>query len=788
MTDIKKKLNQPKNGRLNIAFFVDWLEREYQVMIMQGLIDSARRRDVNLYCLEGGGIAGEKGEYDRNYMYQLVKGQNMDGLIILGGSVFRDTSAEQREEFCRQFQPLPIISIGAVVEGCTSVIIDNSTGLRDALAHLIQVHQYQKIAFIGGPKLNQDAIDRFRIFKQVLAEYNVPCDVNLVVEGDFCPMAGVEAVRTLLDQRHVTFDVIVAANDEMALGALGELQARGLNVPDQIAIIGFDDMKSCAYSNPPLTTINDSLYEHGTKAIDLMLDLIAHRPVPAKLYIPSRLILRQSCGCMSQTTLQCTSGAVAISNDRTGTAILKNQTQIIANIVEKSRPLFRYWAEIDLHQTVATLVDTFQRQLQGEKKEPFVKAFNQIIDESQRSGKELFFWQDCLSILRREILPYISSQDLLQSEDLFHQIRLMISEKAINQEKINNFDTLNRHQTLATLTELLLSAFSVSQVMTILTEYLPRLSIDAGYISEYSVSKLKCRIMMAYNRQGTVQFAQKGVFSDSLIPEVIANDGQPHILLMMMVYFSKKKFNVLAMEFQQQITDIYASLRRIITSSLAGVMLMERLHRQEKHLISQQEHLKNLKEMHKAMNGFIQTILAMMEVRDSYTAGHQSRVADLACAIANEMNFSREALEGLRMAGIIHDLGKIAVPFEILNKPGRLKPTEFALIKEHPIVANEILKNIDFPWPIAQIIVQHHERLNGSGYPAGLHSEAILPEAKILAVADVIEAMASYRPYRPALGIDKALDEITTNRGILYDSEVVDTCLKLFNSKGYQLN
>ena len=172
-------------------------------------------------------------------------------------------------------------------------------------------------------------------------------------------------------------------------------------------------------------------------------------------------------------------------------------------------------------------------------------------------------------------------------------------------------------------------------------------------------------------------------------------------------------------------------------------------------------------------------------MRDPYTAGHQRRVTQLAHAIANEMGLPEERIEGIRMAGLIHDLGKINVPAEILSKPGTLTELEYGLIQMHPQIGHDVLKTIDFPWPVAQTVLQHHERMNGSGYPQGLSGEDVLLEARILGVADVVEAMASHRPYRPPRGIDKALQEISQNRGILYDPEVVDICLKLFIEKGF---
>jgi len=187
---------------------------------------------------------------------------------------------------------------------------------------------------------------------------------------------------------------------------------------------------------------------------------------------------------------------------------------------------------------------------------------------------------------------------------------------------------------------------------------------------------------------------------------------------------------------------------------------------------------------------FMQTVevaTTLSEMRDPYTAGHERRVAEIAVAIGGQLGFDARRQQGLRIAGYLHDVGKIMIPSEILSKPGRLSAAEFALVKGHPQASFDILKNVECAWPVAQVALQHHERVDGSGYPQGLIGEAILFEARILAVADVVEAMGSHRPYRPSLGIDKALAELERGRGSAYDPVVVDACLKLFRENGYQL-
>ena len=192
--------------------------------------------------------------------------------------------------------------------------------------------------------------------------------------------------------------------------------------------------------------------------------------------------------------------------------------------------------------------------------------------------------------------------------------------------------------------------------------------------------------------------------------------------------------------------------------------------------------------LQQALAGAIQAMGLTIEMRDPYTAGHQRRVSRLSCAIAADMALPQEQIEGIRMAGDIHDLGKIYVPAEILSKPGQLTAIEFSIIRTHAQVGYDILKSIEFPWPLAKIILQHHERMDGSGYPNGLKDDEILLEARIISVADVVEAMSSHRPYRPSHGIDKALEEITRNSGRLYDPAVVETCLRLFRQKGFSFD
>jgi PAS domain S-box-containing protein len=203
---------------------------------------------------------------------------------------------------------------------------------------------------------------------------------------------------------------------------------------------------------------------------------------------------------------------------------------------------------------------------------------------------------------------------------------------------------------------------------------------------------------------------------------------------------------------------------------------------------AEEELRQTVEKLRKSFANTINIIALTMETRDPYTAGHQTRVSSLARSIGQEMNLSKDGVDNIRMAGSIHDIGKMSIPTEILTKPSGLMDVEMALIRVHPQSGYDIIQKAELPYPIAEIVLQHHERLDGSGYPRGLKGEEILREAKIIAVADVVEAIASHRPYRPAFGIGMALEEIEKNRGILYDGEAVNACAQLFRDNRFQFS
>ncbi|MFN2353080.1 MAG: HD-GYP domain-containing protein [Desulfopila sp.] len=242
------------------------------------------------------------------------------------------------------------------------------------------------------------------------------------------------------------------------------------------------------------------------------------------------------------------------------------------------------------------------------------------------------------------------------------------------------------------------------------------------------------------------------------------------------------------MEAEDTLKKHHDLLESIVAERTAELTALNRrlLQEIEERKLAQEELSRSHLQLQRGLDEIVNAMSLTLEERDPYTAGHQRRTTELALAIAAELQLCAHEKKGLQMAGLIHDMGKISVPGEILSKPGILNEAELQLIKRHPRVAYDILQQIDFPWSVDQIVLQHHEKIDGSGYPQGLAGDEILMEARILCVADVVETMETHRPYRASLGREAALEEISSNKGIFYDAVVVDACLKLFNENGFQ--
>jgi putative nucleotidyltransferase with HDIG domain len=785
--------------RKTIGMLIDWIDNQYQFDLLYGIAEFAEEKDINLLFFEGG-VIDDKNQI-LNKVYDLAGQNNVDGLIILSASIGRYSSREFLTQFCKKYSPLPTVIVGLQIPGLPSLSVDNN-GIRELIRHLILAHGYRRFAFIKGAESSLDTIERFDAFLKTLAEYNIPMDPGRIIQGDYTYNSGVEAIRELIDRRKMDFDVVVACNDDMALGALNELAARGIKTPGEAAVVGFDNIDSGGYSSPPLTTIGYSIYELGRRAAEVLLDLLAHKEVPMFEVVPTKMVIRESCGCHSRLIENITPCRLAGPNTLPGVdtgikasplAFLTfNQEMITSGICAEVQHLFADTQRINPSKIVAQLCNALYQELIEEKNGIFDKAWNEILDFGLRIYKDISVWQMFISLFRRHLLPYFANREiLLVMEDILHQARISVDLKALELEMREHQTTIQIKNSLNSLTEKLLFASDEQNSMNDLAYTLSGLGIRSCYLVLFEEKRgQKSRLVLAYDEFGRKDKNSKVTFpSHIFLPGHILPKERRFTMLVGALNFTVPQLGFVVFEMGPREGKIYLELRRIVSSTLQVNLFLKKIQEQADRLRAQKENLvNNLAESRKVMSGFINAIALTVETRDPYTAGHQQRVADLASAIAVEMRLSPEQVEGVRMAAIIHDLGKIYIPAEILNKPSRLNELEFTFIKLHSEVGYNILKDIDFPWPIAQIILQHHEKLDGSGYPYGLKAQDINLEARILAVADVVEAMMSHRPYRAALDLDEALGEIEAKQGLFYDPIVVGECIELFRHKGFRFN
>jgi HD-GYP domain-containing protein (c-di-GMP phosphodiesterase class II)/DNA-binding LacI/PurR family transcriptional regulator len=791
--NIDRILEPSHHARPTIGMLVDWIEDPYQFNILQGVMGYIEECDINFVCFEGGAIQTPIDyEARRNVVFELPNPDNVDGLVILSPTIGHFVDYESITAFCKKFSPLPIVSIALEIANIHSVITDNFGGMRDLVTHLIETHRFRRFSFIKGPESNQDATERYKAFQETLLHYNIQPDPTLIVQGTFVTDSGKAAIKQLLDERHAAFDVVVACNDDMALGAIHELNSRGFKVPEDIAVTGFDNLDFSVHSSPPITTVNHSLYAQGWQAAETLVNLIANKVVSRQIIVPAKLVVRKSCGCFSHASLPV---GVEPVKDLTLTFpenFMRDKNQICQTVFEKTHFYFNIKKEMDFRQTLEGFCGLFTDGFDRQTKVRFLQELQKTLEHPDWSSKDILTWQLVIAEIRQSLLPYLTSPDLLSGiEELWHEAQTIIGEKALIQEKLGYHQSLKANRTLQELRQKLLVTLDQDQLLNLLSQTMPVLGIQSGYIMMFdNPEHQKLKLILAYNENGRIDFDEEAVFPVGALTlrEFLAGSGRYHLLIEALS-FSIPLSGLVIYEMSSMNWKNCGELRRVICSTLQSAALFKQIQDQASSLRTQKANIsQNLAKLRVVMSGFIKAMDQTVETRDPYTAGHQQRVADLATAIATEMKLPQDMIEGIRVAGIVHDLGKINIPAEILNKPGRLKEIEFNLIKCHPVVAFDILKNIDFPWPIARIVLQHHERLDGSGYPEGLREPDIMTEAKILCVADVVEAMASHRPYRPSLGVGVALEEITKNRGCLYDTRVVDACLQLFHSKGYDFN
>ena len=573
-----KSLFKDGKKRPTIGFIIDWVGGRYQSQVWLGAVAAATERDANLIIFSGRSLRAPQGYLSQsNSLYDVISNENLDGLVILSGTISNYMPPDEFSLFFNHFHPLPMVSISIEMEGVPSVLIDNRAGIRAIMSHFIEIHGYRRIAFICGPEVNDEASQRFAVYQEELAHHNIPFDPMLVAPGDFSEDAGIRAVDILLDERRVNPDVIVAVDDDTALGVLKALQARGLSVPDDIALSGFDDINEARFSSPPLTTVLQPFYAQSHLAVSILLDQLEGKPVQQKTLLPMEIVVRQSCGCMAETVRLAGTSAGQTEDG------LKNKTPIefVIGEVQKAieRNCFRQSGRKNASEFATMLVNSFVLDLNNRDTNNFIKTLGQILQAAVVHHDDIGKWQNVISAMRNVLMIQWREQaENRRAEELWGQARVFIGEAMERLQAYQLLQFRNHSLVESEVNRSVLATLEFEELKSIMAELLPTLGVISSYIvlskaERYNPSSL----LLAFNETGVLTDEIPVVYNPlmNIIPEQFLPRSRRYTLVMEALYFQSETLGFALFEMNpQQDGILYSELRQQISSALKGALLL----------------------------------------------------------------------------------------------------------------------------------------------------------------------------------------------------------------------
>ncbi len=583
-----------KNGRPTIGYLIDWFEKDYQTYLRDGVIEAAEANDVNLVCFVGGALCSSN-EYEtqRNVLYDLVSESNVDGLIIMTASIGHWVSTEEIRDFCYKFHDIPMVSIALSIKDVPAIMVNQEIGMRAMLDHLLDEHNYRKIAFIGGPEKNPEAILRYKLYREALESRGIQFDPDLVVEGDFRSKSGIAAIQTLLDKRKVLFDAVIALNDEMAIGAMSELQNRKIHVPSRVAIVGFDDDRVAKFYSPPITTVRQPLYDQGKKALETLLSVMKGEKVEEKIYLDSELKIRESCGCMGKGIIQVRSNEQIDKKESFKSLYEREEPKIIEQVKNAIAYFLPQELAFESAELAEDLVHTFWQALVNKKGEIFLHVFNAIVYRVLESTDDLNQWQYVLSSHRRGLMPCLSDPEVRhRAEELWHQARVIVAEFLYRRETLRRLNLELETQKLRDLQQELNLHIEVEELLKVVATDLPRIGIPSAYISLYNDVKIPgetSKLILAYAENGKTEINPDGrIFkSRDLLPPDLFPADRRFVFIVEAFFFGLNQlgFGIFEMGPKEGVT--YEILRLRLSSSLRGALLLKQV-KDQAHCLEEQ--------------------------------------------------------------------------------------------------------------------------------------------------------------------------------------------------------
>ena len=590
-------INQTKTAseRKTIAILGAQLSRSWGAEFMSGVLDAAKSHDMNVVYFVGGkpvALAATEREGRSYGLYDLIKPGQFDG-ILLAADIGHGPSAEDIKNFCRAFASTPISSFAIQAEGVSSFTSDNTGGMRAVIRHMIEVHGYKRIAFIRGPQRQLEADQRFEAYKQELEAHDIPFDDRIVVEGNYSPESGRAAVRTLLDERGLRIQAIAASNDRMAFGAIEVLQQRGIQVPDSVAVTGFDDVSESQSMGVPLTTVHQSFAEAGRLAVSALVKRMNGERVTEVTIMPVNMVVRWSCGCLPESVKK----AVVLPKEVAHTGKLENKRDAAIRALLGSVGIMDNDPALPQYRDVfGRTWDVFLASLgESNKNEAFLKMVQSTVEVLQRQGHDSTTWHNVISTFRTYALGGIAGNTttMLHAENLFQQARMLVGELSQRAQAFHRLQFEQQEEVLSSFGFSMAPAITLEDIGEAISTHFPLLGLKRWFVMYYSDADSpdsisspppeSYRLLLQYD-QNKFQIPEEksAIATGRLVPHGKTPEDRRYTAIVMPLALASNRFGFMWTEIGPTDWDIYVRLKNLLSSALLRTMLVQQREQAQK--------------------------------------------------------------------------------------------------------------------------------------------------------------------------------------------------------------
>lgn len=557
---------------LNVGLLVDNLGEDYQRRIFTGLNEEAVRLNIGVVCFLGGQLAASGTLVHRNRVYECVSSSNVDALVVTTGTLGNKVGADTLASFVETYRPLPICSVGVELAGFPSVTIDNKAGARQALEHLIVEVGRRRIAFVRGPEHNREAEERFMLYRDVLREHKIALNPDMVTMGDFDAPSGSRAIETLIDERHMGFDAVMAASDLMALGAMNRLIERGVPVPERVSVVGFDDVEAARFAPAPLTTVRQPLFELGRRALDNVIAQVVGNASPERLVLPAVLVKRRSTVPVGSRERHRNVPVDVVDSSSFETAYQALRPDLLRELesVLDNRGLDQDWAE----QLTTALVGEISGRRSGLlRRVAFLEYLEHLLLSLVSNHGDTQKCQELISVLRKHLVPLIRHTGYQReaAEDLFHEARVIsgsIAERFQVQQRL-----MMRHWRRMTqeVGSAILRSESREHLERNVAELVPTLGIPSCLVCTYEEDG-KSRVLAGYDGEHRFPELKLPAFGrHELFPQGLLGTAR-RTLLVECLHLEGRALGYVVCEMGPNEPEVYELLRDYLTGALRGLL------------------------------------------------------------------------------------------------------------------------------------------------------------------------------------------------------------------------